>query len=99
MSPAPRRRVKTSMPPVDGPNLILSYRWVWYLLSFFIPLCGIFIALFIYDHEDREARRVGRNCLLIGFVFWVLLPSLLLAALFLLVVFTLIGCVASLMPD
>jgi hypothetical protein len=54
--------------------MVSSYRWVWYLLSLFVPFAGILVALFLYDRDEKEVRRVGRNCLLIGFVFWVLIP-------------------------
>jgi len=80
------------------PNGIVSTRWFWYLLSLFMPLSGILIALFLYDHNDRASRKVGRNCLLIGFLIWVLFPCLLLMAFFFLAAVALIGWVTSLMP-
>ena len=58
---------------LDG---ILSYRWVWYFLSVFVPLAGILIALFLYDQESREIRKIGRNCLLVSFVLWIVFPIL-----------------------
>lgn len=82
MSPRPRKKVRRSVPttpviaaPVpSAPDMVSSYRWVWYLLSLFVPFAGILVALFLYDRDEKEVRRVGRNCLLIGFVFWVLIP-------------------------
>lgn len=63
--------------------MVLSYRWVWYLLSLFVPFVGLLIALFLYDQDSREARKVGRNCLLIAFLVWVVLPLLVFFALLL----------------
>ena len=68
---------------VIGQDMVLSYRWVWYLLSFFIPFSGLLIALFLYDQDSREVRKVGRNCLLIAFLVWVILPLVVLFALLL----------------
>ncbi|HJT25157.1 MAG TPA: hypothetical protein VJ873_11325 [bacterium] len=59
--------------PADG---ITSYTWVWYLLSVFVPFAGILIALFLFDQENWHVRKIGRNCLLITFVLWILLPIL-----------------------
>ncbi len=64
-------------------GMVLSYRWVWYLLSFFIPFSGMLIALFLYDQDSREVWKVGRNCLLIAFIVWVILPLVVLFTLFL----------------
>jgi hypothetical protein len=68
---------------VVGQDMVLSYRWVWYLLSLFIPFSGLLIALFLYDQDSREVRKVGRNCLLIAFLVWVILPLVVLFALLL----------------
>jgi hypothetical protein len=64
-----------------GQNMVLSYRWVWYLFSLFIPFSGLLIALFLYDQDSRDVRKVGRNCLLIAFLVWVILPLVVLFAL------------------
>ena len=87
MSPAkPKRRPnppasKTLSPlpvaPAAPPDGVTSYTWVWYLLSVFVPFAGIFIALFLYDQENWNVRKIGRNCLLIAFVLWILLPIML----------------------
>jgi len=93
MSPAPRRRAAV----MEVPSAAVTLRWAWYLVSLFVPFGGILIALFLYDHEAREARRVGRNCLLIGFLVWVVFPFLVLAAILCLAVFALLGVAAGLM--
>jgi len=66
-------------------NLVTSFRWGWYGLAFFVPFAGILIGLFLYDQDSREVRKVGRNCLIIGFLVWVVFPVLimLVAAVFL----------------
>ena len=79
-------------------SLITSYAWFWYLLSLFVPFSGIFLALFFYDQESREVRKVGRNCLLVGFVVWILLPLFFLMALVLAGVAALANLLSDLMP-
>jgi hypothetical protein len=66
-----------------------SFRWLWYLLSLAMPFAGVVIGIFLYDHDSRSVRLIGRNSLLIGFVVWVLMPL----ALILLV--ALLGAVAA----
>ena len=69
-------------------NLVTAHRWAWYALSFFIPFCGILVGLFLYDQDSREVRRVGRNCLLTGFLVWVVFPLAIAAALLLVMALT-----------
>jgi hypothetical protein len=74
-----------------------SHRWVWYLLSLFIPYLGMLVALFLYDRDDREVRRVGRNCLLISFIAWVVLPLVLGFLIFLVTLVSMAGWIGDLM--
>jgi hypothetical protein len=98
MSPAaPRRRGrKSGIPTLSTPRVksdlremdpktqnTLSGRWVWYLLSFFFPFAGMLAALFLYEEDSWEVRKIGRNCLLISFLVWIVLPFLLGLALLL----------------
>ncbi len=76
VSPATVTPVKVSVAPSGATDGITSYRWVWYFLSLFVPFAGILIALFLYDQESWEVRKIGRNCLLIAFVLWILFPIL-----------------------
>lgn len=71
---APSAKVPAA--PAGATDGITSYRWVWYLLSLFVPFAGILIAMFLYDQESWEVRKIGRNCLLIAFVLWILFPIL-----------------------
>jgi hypothetical protein len=73
---------KTAAPETES-NLVTSYRWAWVGLSVFIPFAGIFIGLFLYDQDSREVRKVGRACLFIGFLVWIVFPLAILTALFL----------------
>jgi len=78
-------------------DMTASYRWVWYLLSLFVPFSGFLIALFLYDRDSREVRKVGRNCLLIAFLFWVVLPLAFLFILFLFSAMAIAGWVTDMM--
>jgi hypothetical protein len=80
-------------------NLVTSYRWGWYGISFLIPFAGIFIGLFLYDQDSREVRKVGRNCLFIGFLIWVVFPILVLMAIFLVGALTLFSWIADALPS
>ena len=55
-------------------NLVTSFSWGWYGLALFVPFAGILTGLFLYDQDSREVRKVGRNCLFIGFLVWVVFP-------------------------
>jgi hypothetical protein len=58
----------------DNRNVVTDYRWAWYALALLVPFAGMFIAIFIYDQDSREVRKVGRNCLIISFLIWVVFP-------------------------
>jgi hypothetical protein len=55
-------------------SAITSFRWGWYALALFVPFAGILTGLFLYDQDSKEVRKVGRNCLFIGFLVWVVFP-------------------------
>jgi hypothetical protein len=85
---------RISRPPVSDEsdsNLVTGHRWAWYALSFFIPFCGILVGLFLYDQDSREVRQVGRNCLLTGFLVWVVFPLTIAIAVVLVMVLTAIS--------
>ncbi len=77
---------------------IVSIRWGLYAFSILFPYAGICVALFLYDQDSREARRVGRNCLLLSFLLWVLFPVLLLVGILALGVLAVLGAVSNLAP-
>ncbi len=69
--------ISVSVETADGNrNLVTSFRWGWYGLAFFVPFAGILTGLFLYDQDSREVRKVGRSCLFIGFLVWVVFPVL-----------------------
>lgn len=84
--------------PEDNKNIVTSYRWGWYGLSLFVPLSGILIGLFLYDQDLREVRKVGRNCLFIGFIIWVIFPLLVAMVVAFFLAMAAIGAVADMMP-
>lgn len=98
MSPVPAA-VPADLEPGAGDDrsIVLSFRWGWYALSFLVPFAGIFIALFLYDQDSREVRRVGRNCLFIGFLIWVVFPFAVVAGLLLLGVLAVAGMAANIL--
>ena len=71
---------QTLPPPTEVPlqkptdPSIYSFRWMWYIVSCLVPYAGTLISLFLYDHEVRDIRLMGRNCLLLSFLVWAVLP-------------------------
>jgi hypothetical protein len=92
------KRKKIVAPGESNLDLVTSYRWGWYGLSAIVPFAGIFIALFLYDQESREVRRVGRNCLLTGFTIWIVLPLIVVSCLLVLGTLFALSWVAEMLP-
>ncbi len=105
--PAPVRRSKSRgakqvLSPseaVPEQNIITAYRWGWYLLSFFIPFMGIILALLLFDQDSREVRKVGRNCLFLSFLVWVVFPVLVFLALIFLGAMAALSWLSDVMPS
>lgn len=95
-APPPGVPEAPSTPAVSDP--VQGQRWGWYLLSILVPLAGIFVGLFLYEAEDARTRRVGRNCLLVSFVLWVILPIMMAVSLLLLGFFSAISWMAQMGP-
>lgn len=89
---AVRIQAPVALPPSDG---VTSYTWVWYLLSVFVPFAGILIALFLYDQDNWNVRKIGRNCLLIAFMLWVLFPIIVFMGILLIAVLAVAGTVSN----
>jgi hypothetical protein len=47
-------------------------------LALFVPFAGILTGLFLYDQDSKAVRKVGRNCLFVGFLVWVVFPLFIL---------------------
>jgi hypothetical protein len=82
----------------DNNNVVTSYRWAWYALALLVPFAGIFVAIFLYGQESREVRMVGRNCLIIGFLFWVVFPLFVALTFLLLTVLVGFQIISDVMP-
>lgn len=81
--PSKQNPVVQIPPPatLTAANPYWANRWGWYLFALFIPMAGIAIGLLFYDQETKEARKVGKTALWIGFLFWVVIPILMMMAL------------------
>ena len=83
----------------DEGNVVTGFKWGWYALSFVVPFAGILIAIFLYDQDSKAVRRVGRNCLFIGFLIWVVFPLLVMLALFLFGALSVLSIIADNLPS
>jgi len=79
-------------------NLVTSFRWGWYGLAFFVPFAGILTGLFLYDQDSREVRKVGRNCLFIGFLVWVVFPVLIMLVVAVFFALAAVNWIADMVP-
>ena len=79
-------------------NLVTSFRWGWYGLSLFVPFAGVLIGLFLYDQDSRDVRKVGRNCLFIGFLVWVVFPIVVMLIVGMFLGLALVSYVADMIP-
>jgi hypothetical protein len=82
----------------ENRNLVTSFRWGWYGLAFFVPFAGILTGLFLYDQDSREVRKVGRNCLFIGFLVWVVFPVLILLVVTVFFALTAVNWIVDMVP-
>jgi hypothetical protein len=96
---AKRSSVTTSIQAAEANNnIVTSFRWGWYGLSLFVPLAGILIGLFLYDQDSREVRKVGRNCLFISFLVWVVFPILIMLVVLIFLGLAAASYVADMLP-
>lgn len=99
MTKAIQRTAKVSIETGESnQNIITSFRWGWYGLAFFVPFAGILMGLFLYDQDSREVRKVGRNCLFIGFLIWVVFPVLVMMVVMVFLAMAAASWVASMLP-
>ncbi len=92
------KRSSKIIPTETNSNLVTSFRWGWYGLSLFVPLSGILIGLFLYDQDSREVRKVGRNCLFISFLVWVVFPILIMLVVMIFIGLAAASYVADMLP-
>ncbi len=42
----------------------LEPRWLFYIISFIIPLAGIIIGIIYLTKQDEECKKFGKNCII-----------------------------------
>lgn len=65
-------------------------RWLFYLLSFIIPIAGIVLGIIYLTKDDPECKRFGRNCIIAALLF--ILACCVCYILYFLGVFGCVGC-------
>jgi hypothetical protein len=93
-----RMQIEVEASSGSAASEVAPFRWLWYILALVVPLAGVLIGLFLYDHDSRLVRLVGRNSLLVGFVVWILLPMALFFLLLLLGAVAMMDWVANVLP-
>jgi len=49
----------------------LEPKWLWYILSFIIPLLGIILGAIYLSKPEPENKKFGKNCLLAAVAYFV----------------------------
>lgn len=57
-------------------------KWLFYVLSFFIPLVGIIMGIVYMTKDNAEQKKFGKTLLTMGIVFGVVVPCICYAAYF-----------------
>lgn len=60
-----------------------------YIVSFLVPIGGIILGIIYYAKPDPEMKRVGKNCIIIAVLVWVII------ALFYIAIFALVVSVSN----
>jgi len=69
----------------------LEPKWLFYIISFLIPLAGIIIGAIYMGKSDPECKQFGKNCLIAAIAYFVVMCVCVI--LFLLFYFVLLGLV------
>jgi hypothetical protein len=69
----------------------LEPKWLFYIISFLVPLAGIIIGAIYMGKPDPECKRFGKNCLIAAIAYFVVMCVCVI--LFLLFYFVLLGLV------
>lgn len=49
----------------------LEPEWLWYVLSFIIPILGIILGAIYLGKPEPENKRFGKNCLMAAVIYFV----------------------------
>lgn len=49
----------------------LEPEWLWYILSFIIPILGIILGAIYLSKPEPECKRFGKNCLIAAIIYMV----------------------------
>jgi len=49
----------------------LEPEWLWYILSFIIPILGIILGAIYLGKPEPENKRFGKNCLIAAVIYFV----------------------------
>jgi hypothetical protein len=49
----------------------LEPEWLWYILSFIIPILGIILGAIYLGKPEPECKRFGKNCLIAAIIYMV----------------------------
>ena len=49
----------------------LEPEWLWYILSFIIPILGIILGAIYLGKPEPECKRFGKNCLTAAIIYMV----------------------------
>jgi hypothetical protein len=45
-------------------------RWLFYVLSFIVPIAGIILGVIYLTKDDAECKTFGRNCMIAALLFF-----------------------------
>lgn len=62
--------------PASEDSKLPGPKWLFYVLSIFIPLVGIIMGIVYMTKEHEEQKKFGKTLLILGIVFGVVLPCI-----------------------
>lgn len=49
-------------------NKPLEPKWLWYVLSFIVPLVGIILGIIYMQKPEPEVKKFGKTCLIVAII-------------------------------